>query len=789
MMVDDATLFERLGFPELRGWLAGQTQSEPGRLLAQQLGLLEDQAAVELALTEVDEALALLQSDKSPALGGCCDLTSVLADCQAPGSLVSAAELRPVLQSLLAIAGCRNWFKGRKEADRLALVADGLIPLPELQRRLQNAIGERGELLDNASPKLAELRYEGRQTRDRVKQQLERLLTDERLTACFQDRLVTVRNGRYVVPIKSDYRGRLKGFVQDESASGQTLYVEPAQILDGNNRLQQLLREEQREERRILLQLADLLRRDRAPLLSNQQLLAQIDLRFAAARLSRSYQGCRPELVSSSLIELRQVRHPLLMIRAGQFDIDAAAPIDLLIEKDIQVLVVSGPNTGGKSVALKTLGLMLLMVRAGLHLPCRGDSRIHLYQQMFVDIGDEQSIADSLSTFSGHLLRIRTILEKADADTLVLLDEAGSGTDPAEGAALIQAVIEVLCSKGAKILLTTHLGQLKQFAHVRSGMTNAAVEFDPDTLEPTYGLHYGVPGVSSALATARRLGLPPEVVERAQGFLGDQHDQNQILIELGRQRQELNRELVATRQLKSEAAASQQLRKRQLQELKESKGKVLARAGRQAEELIAATQERLRQLRRRQAEASSPGQSAQEREELAAARQAFAAFAPKARQKTLVPQDLQVGELVRIVALGAEARVERISGGQVDLQVAGKRMRQPLTGLEQFTPRRFVTPRAASSSLVRPGVAEQLTPRLKLIGERVEDALTLLDRYLNDALLAHLQQVEIIHGAGTGTLRRAVRDYLASMPAVTAFYAAPQEQGGDNVTVVELGGR
>lgn len=789
MMVDDTALLERLGFSELRAWLAGQTQSEPGRLLAQQFGLLEDQIAVEQALTEVDEALALIQADKWPVLGGCCDLTSVLADCQAPGSLVPAAELRPVLQSLLAIVGCRTWFKGRKEAHQLAFVADRMVSLPELQRRLQNAIGERGELLDSASPKLAELRYEGRQTRDRVKQQLERLLTDERLAACFQERLVTVRNGRYVVPIKSDYRGRLKGFVQDESASGQTLYVEPAQILDGNNRLQQLLREEQREERRILLQLADLLRRDRDLLFSNQHLLAQIDLRFAAARLSRSYQGCRPELVSSSLVELRQVRHPLLMVRGGQFDLTAAVPIDLLIAEEAQVLVVSGPNTGGKSVALKTLGLMLLMLRAGLHLPCRSDSRIHLYQQMFVDIGDEQSIADSLSTFSGHLLRIRKILEAADADTLVLLDEAGSGTDPAEGAALIQAVIESLCRQGAKILLTTHLGQLKQFAHVSAGMVNASVEFDPDTLEPTFGLHYGVPGVSSALATARRLGLPPEVVDRAQGFLGNQHDQNQILIELGRQRQELNRELAAVRQLRVEAAASQQLRKRQLQELKESKGHVLARAGRQAEELIAATQERLKQLRRRQPTVSSPGQSAIEREELAAARKAFAAFAPKTRQKTVVPQDLQVGELVRIVALGVEARVERISAGQVDLQVGGKRMRQPLTALEQFTPRRFVAQRATSSSLVRPAGAEQLAPRLKLIGERAEDALALLDRYLNDALLAHLQQVEIIHGAGSGTLRRAVRDYLATMPAVTAFYAAPQEQGGDNVTVVELGGR
>ena len=788
-MMADAALLERLGFPQLRTWLAGQTQSEPGKLLAQQLRLLENRVAVEQALTEVDEALELLQEEQLPPLGGCHDLAAVLAECQAPGALVPATELRPVLVSVQATEGCRIWFKGRTEQKSLADLAGGIVSLPELQRRLRDAIGERGELLDSASPKLAELRYEVRQTRGRIKQQLDRLLADERLASCFQERLVTVRNGRYVVPLKSDCRGRLKGFVQDESASGQTLYLEPAQVLDVNNRLQQLLRDEQREERRILLELADLLRRDRAILLSNQRLLAQIDLRFAAARLSRAYRGCRPELVAASLVELRQVRHPLLMIRAGELELNDAVPIDLLLPEDARVLVVSGPNTGGKSVALKTLGLMLLMLRAGLHLPCRPDSRIHLYQHLFVDIGDEQSIAGNLSTFSGHLLQLRNILEQADSDTLVLLDEAGSGTDPAEGAALIQSVIDELCGRGAKVLLTTHLGQLKQFAHIRDGMINASVEFDPDTLEPTYGLHYGVPGVSSALTAARRLELPLRVIERAQDYLGDQHDQNQILIELGRQRQELNRELEEARQLKLEAGTSRELRKRQLQVLKDSKKQILGRAGRQAEELISATEERLRQLRKQRPGPVAPAQATHERDEIAAARKPLAAFQPRPRRKTAVPQQLQIGELVKIVALGIEARVERISDDQVDLQIGGKRMRQPLEALEQFFPRRFVDRRKVSGMVIGPGGAEQMSSRLKLVGERVEDALMLLERYLDDALLAHLNQVEIIHGSGAGVLRRAVRDYLAGAQSVTAFYAAPIDQGGDNVTVVELGSR
>ncbi|MFO7765300.1 MAG: endonuclease MutS2 [Pelovirga sp.] len=788
-MTTDPTLLERLGFFQLRTWLAGQTQSQPGKLLAQQMGLLANRAAVEQALTEVDEARALLQEEQCPPVGGCHDLTPVLADCQAPGALVPAAELRPVLLSLQATEGCRIWFKGRAGQLSLADLAVGIVSLPELQRRLRDAIGERGELLDSASPKLAELRYESRQMRGRIKQQLDRLLADERLAPCFQERLVTVRNGRYVVPLKSDCRGQLKGFVQDESASGQTLYLEPAQVLDSNNQLQQLLRDELREERRILLELTDLLRRDRAVLLNNQQLLAQIDMRFAAARLSRAYHGSRPELVDTPLVELRQVRHPLLMIRAGEPDLNKAVPIDLLIPEEAQVLVISGPNTGGKSVALKTLGLMLLMLRAGLHLPCGTDSRVHLYQHLFVDIGDEQSISDNLSTFSGHLVRLRRILEEADSDTLVLLDEAGSGTDPAEGAALIQAVVDELCIRGAKILLTTHLGQLKQFAHVRDGMINAAVEFDPDTLEPTYGLHYGVPGVSSALTAARRLDLPLRVVERAQDYLGNQHDQNQILIELGRQRQQLNKELDAARKLKLKAGASRELRKRQLQALKDSKKQILNRAGRQAEELISATEERLRQLRKQRPGPVAPVQANHERAELAAARKPLAAFQSRPRRNTAIPQQLEAGELVRIVALGIEARVERINNDQVDLQIGTKRMRQPLEALEQFSPRRFAEQRKVAGTVTGPGGAEQMSPRLKLVGERVEDALVRLERHLDDALLAHLSQVEIIHGAGEGILRRAVRDYLAKTPSVTAFYAAPIDQGGNNVTVVELASR
>ncbi|NOQ42797.1 MAG: endonuclease MutS2, partial [Desulfuromusa sp.] len=642
-------------------------------------------------------------------------------------------------------------------------------------------------LLDSASFELGDLRYQIRQTRSRIKQQLDQLLTGDQFSSMFQERLITIRNNRYVVPLKSDCRGQLKGFVQDESASGQTLYLEPSQVLEGNNRLQQLSREEQREERRILLQLAELVRRDATVLQKNQNLLARIDLRFAAGRLSRSYHGCRPELVSDSIVELLQARHPLLMEAEGHFDLSAAVAVDLLLPESCQALVISGPNTGGKSVAIKTLGLLLLMVRSGLHIPCHPDSRLHLYRHLHVDIGDEQSIAQSLSTFSGHLLKIREILERADNETLVLLDEAGTGTDPAEGAALVQAVLDQLCQQGAKTLLTTHLGQLKHFAHGQAAIENAAVEFNPETLVPTYRLRYGIPGASSALTTARRLGLPEQVIQRAIQYLGqEEHDHSALLSRLNARQQELERELLQVRQSKLEADAAQQLRKQQLRQLKEKKQDILSRATRQADELISATEARLKELRKSKPGPVLPQQGVAERQQLAVAREELSPFKPKQKRSGSIPVKLKVGELVRISALGIEAQVDRLQGENVELLVGGKRMRQPLKALEQFDPRRFVPTSNSSGQITRKVIDRQISSQLKLIGQRVDEALAQLERFIDDALLHDLQQVEIIHGAGEGILRRAVREHLAKEQGVTAFYAAPVDQGGENITIAEL---
>ncbi len=780
---------QRLEYPQLKALLAGQTQSEPGRRLARQLQPQAAVAAAEEALLEVDEAVRLLDGGAVPALGDCRDIAAVLDRTQAAGSLVAVADLLEIGASIRTAAECRRWFKQAAQAPRLSAAALQLSPLDELQQRVRETVGPRGELLDSASFELGDLRYRIRHLRSRIKQRLEQLLAGEQYGACFQEHLITQRNGRYVVPLKSDCRGRVKGFVQDESASGQTLYLEPAGVLDDNNRLQQLLREEQREERRILLQLADLVRRERLPLQQNQQLLSRIDLRFAAGRLSRAYRGCHPRLVAEPVIDVRQIRHPLLLEHDGCFRPDAAVAIDLLLPEDCRALVVSGPNTGGKSVALKTLGLLQLMLRSGLHAPCDPDSRVHLFQRLYVDIGDEQSIADSLSTFSGHLLKIRDILAAADKDTLVLLDEAGSGTDPAEGAALIQAVLAQLCRQGAKALVTTHLGQLKLFAHDYPGIENAAVEFDPQTLRPTYRLRYGIPGASSALATARRLGLPEGVLQQAREYLGrDEHEHGSLLAGLNRRRQELDRQLEDARQARVDAAASQRLRRQQLRELQDKKKDILGRVTRQAEELIGATEAELKRLRRQGRAAVTPRQAVEEKQQLQQVRDTLVPFKPKRRAAQPRATGLDPGELVVIPALEVEAEVVRVSGRQVELLLNGKRMRQPLSALEPYRPRRFARERKPDNRVLHRPVERRVSPQLKLIGRRVEEALVLLGPFIDDARLHELSQVEIIHGAGAGILRRAVREFLAQQQGVTAFYAAPADQGGDNATIVELNG-
>ncbi len=781
----------RLEFDAVRRLLAARAESLPGRLLAEQLMPLAGQEAVALALEEVVEAQLLL-SEGRPPLADNQVLKATLERSATSGSLLSAEQLQDVSAAVGVAGRCRSWSDPLHEQSRLATLCAKLTPLSILLRRLQESIGSRGELLDSASFELGDIRRELRQLRGRIKQQLEKLLAASDSSGCFQEHLITVRNGRYVVPLKTDYRGQIKGLVHDESASGQTLYLEPELVLAGNSRLQQLLQEEKREERRILLQLTDLVRQHRIELAQNEALLARLDMRFAAACLAREYDGRVPQLVNEPLIELRSARHPLLMVDDGtEIKPSRAIPTDLCLLPPSRTLVISGPNTGGKSVALKSFGLLLLMVQAGLPIPCAEGSRLCLFEKLFVDIGDQQSISEQLSTFSGHLSRLKQILEQAGENALVLLDEAGTGTDPAEGAALVIAALEMLQQAGAHTVLTTHLGQLKAWAAETDGVENAAVEIDAETLLPLYRLNYGIPGASSAMATASRLDMPVQLLNRAQQLLGEQPQEgNELLLSLNRRQQELDILRQQVELEREDARRLWQMRREQLRKLQEQKAQVHAQAVQAAEGLIADTTRQLRSLRRNAdvgIDAGAKGQVA-----LAAqideVRQKLQPFRAQDRVKRSTGQPLEVGEFVRVLPLGVTAEVVRIQAKEAELQIGGKRMRQPLLQLESFSPRRFVgRDKTKVTQVSQPAAPRDQAMRLVLVGQRVDAALQTLERFLDDALLASLSQIEIVHGSGTGALRKAVREYLAGQRCVTAFYAAAAEHGGEKITVAELG--
>lgn len=782
-------LLRVLEFDKFIALLARFTASEPGRELVLTLAPLGEEEAVKLALAEAAEMVTYQSTGGSLPLAGNRDLLPLLGQLQAEGSWLAPLALLDLLVSLETAQECRRALSGRAELEHLSVLVAGIMPLRDLADELRGTIGPRGEILDRASADLAAIRRQMLQLRGRIRKTLEGLLLSERYTGVFQDNLVTERNGRYVLPVRTDHRSRIKGFVHDESASGQTLYVEPATVLDANNELQHLQREEKREEERILRRLSAAARHYRPALLENQRILTRLDLRAAIGRYARLTDACAPQLVATPLLELRSARHPLLLIDpTGSPRNMTVVAIDLLLGEASDTLVVSGPNTGGKTVALKTAGLLLAMVKAGLPIPCSPASRVHLFARLFADIGDEQSLEQSLSTFSGHLVRLREILAAADGDSLVLLDEVGTGTDPSEGGALALAILDTLRERGARVMVTTHLNLVKGYAQLHPGVSNAAVEFDHQTLAPAYRLHYGIPGASNAMTIARRLGLPEDVLVRAEAYLGaDERAGLQVMEELNLLKQQAYAERDTVRKLRVQAEADRDKRNRLLRESEAQRQELLEKATRRADRLLRDAEVRLKTIL---TQAAAGTHDARCRAELTRSLHAVRDEVTQVRFVPLTPPqpptEVKIGEILRIVDLKSEGEVTRILGDEVELDCGGKKLRLPLTRLAPCTPRLFARKRA--TRMKKTVEDRPIQTKLLLVGKRMEEALLLLDRALDDALLNGLGELEVVHGAGEGILRRAVREFLAGHQGIRGFHPAEAGHGGDNVTVVELNG-
>lgn len=784
---EQADSLVQLEFAKVVALVVGRTQTPYGCALAAGLTPESDRLLIRSALDEAAEAMQLLQKSGSLSLGSGLDLLPHLDRLRTEGVRLTAEILCEVQVALETALACRRQLLPLNDCPGLQAYAKNLMALPELAAQIGRCLGSRGEILDSASVELAERREELKTERGRIKRLLERLLQDESLQGVFQELLITDRNGRYVLPVRADHSGRLKGFVHDVSSSGQTLYLEPTAALDGNNRVQTLLRQIDREEERILARLTAAVREEREVLANNQSLLARLDLRQAIARLGRDTGACVPELVDSPCLDLRDARHPLLvMAQRATFDSGPVVPIDVRLPEDRQVLIISGPNTGGKTVALKTAGLLILMARAGLPIPCAVGSRLFPFAPVMADIGDEQSIERSLSTFSGHLLRLRRILERADRETLVLMDELGTGTDPGEGSALALAALDVLRVVGARVMATTHLHIVKGYAQLEADVENAAVEFDAETLQPTYRLHYGIPGASHAFTIARRIGLPEAVLAGAADYLGLGEREGVAIIErLQELRSSLDEELAAAGQARREAEQERTAQQRLREDLETRRRVILEETRQKGSRLLSAAEERLQRLFARIPDGTV---TPKERSELTRALRTLKDELPEAtaRGPEQAAEQVATGELLYVPQLGVEAEVIRVDGDRVELLAGGKKLRQPLAALRQYQPRRFVAAGKPTPKVRDRVVRNAFRPRLVLVGMRAEEAQGQLDRFFDAALLHGEVQLEIVHGAGQGILRRMVREFLADRAEVATFQAAGVEQGGDNVTLVEL---
>ena len=782
----DARSQDLLEFALIRERLAEATSFPPSRRLAEALQPASDPVVVARQLDETDQARSLLEQRPGIGIGGAHDIGPAI-ERAARGGRLDPGRFLEIAETLDATARLATSLAEERRA-LLRDLGNDLHALPAVRSTLARSFDPVGELLDTASPRLGGLRAAVRVAYDRLRRRLDALVGAE-LGNALQEPIVTLRNGRYVVPVKAEARARVKGIVHDASGSGQTLFVEPLVAVELGNAWREAQVAEQEEIARILDELSALVAANAAALRETLDALSRFDLWAAKAGLAAEMDGTRAETADRPEVILLSARHPGL---SGK-----VVPIDIRIGDGYTALVVTGPNTGGKTVTLRTLGLLSLMHQAGLHIPAEAGSRLPVWRDVFADIGDEQSVAQSLSTFSGHLRRITTIVEAAGPDTLVLLDELGAGTDPTEGSALAQALLDHFIKAGTIVAATTHYAELKAYAHTTSGARNAAVEFDLETLSPTYRLTIGLPGGSQAFAIAERLGLPESIVADARSRLTEaQRSFEATLAAIKATEGETSEALDRARAAESRAAdalrVADEERRRARRERDEHVRAARLEADRVVEDLRAELAETRRALERETVTAGSLD-AAVSRAEAIAGRLPVIEPEPAPLPPREV-RDWRVGDRARSRSGGWEGRIAAIDKGgrRATIEAGGMRvlvdhddlepaLGQPMPALG--TPVAGGNTNAAGLRLER---ARSVASSLDLRGARVEEALEALDRYLDDASLAGLGSVTIIHGLGTGALRDAVRDTVGSHPLVRSARPGERGEGGDGATIVSF---
>ncbi len=796
--MNDAVL-TKLEFPEILDRLARQCRFDVAAGMARGLRPAVEAAQVAYLLDLSGEAVDLLTSFPDISIGGARDIRS-LVERAAKGGRLQPAELLLVLDMVSAGRTLRRSFFRLPEVEQrfpaLLQIVDGVADAADTEADINRTVGPRGDVLDTASDALRRIRREVRVAHSRLMDRLNSLITNGRYATAIQDAIITTRDGRYVIPVKAEARGQLPGVVHDTSASGQTLFIEPLDIVELNNRWREQQLAEQHEIERILDVVSAAIGAKAEQLAASVDAVAAVDLAMAKARLAFSQRATRPRLWASDTgttglnghprhrISLVRARHPLL-------DPAQVVPIDITLGEQFRVLLITGPNTGGKTVALKTVGLLQAMAQAGLFIPADDESTVSVFPSIFADIGDEQSIAQSLSTFSAHMRTVIWMLRHVSDDSLVLLDELGAGTDPQEGSALARSLISTLLERHALVIATTHYSEVKAYAYATAGVENASVEFDVKTLAPTYHLMIGVPGRSNALAIARRLGMPREIVEAANAYLDpDDLRADALLQDIRKRRDEVDSVLARARETEHDARKLRLLAARQLRDAEQVRRDVHADSLAAAESELAEVRDTLKRLQRDRETVSATREHVEgRRQEVERAADVVRTFRRERLAKPAVQtggapaRPIRPGDQVRIVAIGQDGEVAAVSDGQADVMLGSLKLRQPLDALL-----RLGRAKAAQQerTVVKPASPGFVPIEIDLRGQRVADIEGMLDRYVEDAYQSGLPWVRIIHGKGTGALRKVVGDLLRGHPAVARYELAPPEQGGDGATVATM---
>lgn len=784
-------VLKTLEYNKIINMLENHAGSTPGKKLCRELVPSSDLHTIKENQENTSDALTRIWQKGSISFSGIHNIGESLKRLEIGSTLGTGELLR--IDSLLKVALRVKTFSRREDNDNrdsLDEMFEAIEPLSNLKNDIERCIISEDEIADDASANLKNIRRQIKLTNERIHNQLNSLITSQAGKTYLQDALITMRDGRYCVPVKQEHRGNVGGIIHDQSSTGSTLFVEPTVVVELNNKLRELASKEADEIQIILANLSIECAEHITELQTNMEILPQLDFIFAKASLAKEMKATLPEFNDQRQINIKKGRHPLL-------DPKKVVPIDVNLGKDFTLLIVTGPNTGGKTVSLKTVGLLTLMGQSGLHIPAFEGSKLAVFKEVFADIGDEQSIEQSLSTFSAHMVNTVNILNQADRDSLVLFDELGAGTDPVEGAALGIAILSFLKNVGARIMATTHYSELKLYALSTEGVQNASCEFDVETLRPTYRLLIGLPGKSNAFAISSKLGLPEYIIDDAKSRIDAEDEQfEDVLSEIERQRIQIEKDQETIAVYKSQIKSLKKDYELKTEKLNEQRDKILNKAREEALDILKEAKETADEAIKN---INKYGKSANTKE-MEKARSSVGSkikknmgtsqmktAAPKKQHK---PSDFKLGTGVKVLSLNLNGTVASLpnADGNLTVKMGILNSKVNIRDLEIIDEPDIKAPglNRTGSGKIKMDKSLNVKMEINLIGKTVDEALGALEKYLDDAYIARLPQVYIIHGKGTGTLRQAVQNYLRKCNYVKSFRNGEHGEGGAGATVVEF---